>query len=238
MKHIAILFFIFISWVTAGEKPQKITNSFATTLRLEVSLNYNLYFPKDYQYSANNYPLVLFLHGAGDRGDNLNMVEAHGIPKIIMEGENFPFVTLAPQCPKFQYWPEPVNVATLIQLVEAITEKYRIDKNRVYATGLSMGGYGTLSIAKERPDLFAGIISVCGGLDTTNIEKLKDMPIWLFHGSEDKVVPPENSKIIYEALKNINSNIYMTIYPNVNHNSWDITYSNQEIYKWLMKHKK
>ena len=162
----------------------------------------------------------------------------HGIPKIIMEGENFPFVTLAPQCPKFQYWPEPVNVATLIQLVEAITEKYRIDKNRVYATGLSMGGYGTLSIAKERPDLFAGIISVCGGLDTTNIEKLKDMPIWLFHGSEDKVVPPENSKIIYEALKNINSNIYMTIYPNVNHNSWDITYSNQEIYKWLMKHKK
>ena len=93
-----------------------------------------------------------------------------------------------------------------------------MDKNSVYATGLSMDGYGTLSIAKERSDLFAGIISVCGGLDTTNIEKLKDMLIWLFYISEDIVVPPENSKITYEAFKNINSNIYITICPNVNHN--------------------
>ena len=121
--------------------------------------------------------------------------------------------------------------------MDEIIKQYRIDEDRIYSTGLSMGGYGTLAIAKERPDIFAGIISVCGGMDTTNIQNLRNMPIWLFHGDEDKVVPVENSKIVYQALKNINPNVF-TIYPGVNHNSWDITYGNKDIYDWLLKNQK
>tara|TARA_Y100000588_G_C13774964_1_gene719839 strand:- start:346 stop:696 length:351 start_codon:yes stop_codon:yes gene_type:complete len=115
---------------------------------------------------------------------------------------------------------------------------YKVNSKRVYATGLSMGGYGTLAIAKERPDLFAAILPVCGGMDTTNIYKLGNMPIWLFHGSEDSVVPVENSQKIYDLLKPKNPNIKITIYDGIGHNSWDITYNNKKIYKWLTSHSK
>ena len=106
---------------------------------------------------------------------------------MINNGEEFPFITIAPQCPAFQWWPEPVYVKTLISLVEEIINNYKVDTARIYATGLSMGGYGTLAIAKERPDLFSAIIPVCGGMDTTEIRKLKNIPIWLFHVDADEV---------------------------------------------------
>ena len=237
IKYLCFLI-LSISILFSKSGKQKTTNIFSSNLSLQIALKYNIYYPEDYFDVKHNYPLVLFLHGAGERGSNIDLVELHGIPKLIKEGVSFPFVTLAPQCPKFQYWSEPVNVKALVLLLEDVLKNYRIDPDRVYATGLSMGGYGTLAIAKERPDLFAGIISVCGGMDTTNIQKLNNMPIWLFHGEKDEVVPVENSRVIYESLKGTNPKINFTIYPDVKHNAWDITYDNKNIYKWLLEHKR
>ena len=204
---------------------------------MPVSLKYYIYYPDNYYDSDTTFPLVLFLHGAGERGNDLSLVEKHGIPKMINNGEHFPFITIAPQCPKNQWWSEPLYVKTLILFVEDIIRSNKIDIGRIYATGLSMGGYGTLAIAKERPDLFSAIIPVCGGMDTTDIERLKDIPIWLFHGDEDKVVPVENSELIYNLLKPMNPDIKITIYKGVNHNSWDMTYNDKKIYDWILKNK-
>ena len=239
MRFFVIASLIILCCMLMGQNMEnKSSKEFLTTVTLPVSLKYYIYLPNNYHESNSNFPLVLFLHGAGERGDDLNMVEMHGIPKIINNGEEFPFITIAPQCPAFQWWPEPVYVKTLILLIEEIINNYKVDTERIYATGLSMGGYGTLAIAKERPDLFSAIIPICGGMDTTDIQKLKDIPIWLFHGDADEVVPVENSKLIYDILKPINTNIKLTIYEGVNHNSWDITYSNKKIYEWLLEKNK
>jgi len=239
MRYYIIITLLILNVSLVGEGiKNKSSEKFITNLAMQVSLKYHIYFPNNYHDSDTKFPLVLFLHGAGERGDDLGLVEKHGIPKMINNGINFPFITVAPQCPKFQYWSEPVNVKTLLLLVEEIIKKNKVDIERIYATGLSMGGYGTLAIAKERPDLFSAIIPVCGGLDTTDIKRLKDIPIWLFHGAEDKVVPVENSELIYDLLKPINPEIKITIYKGINHNSWEITYNNQNIYDWMLKYKK
>jgi len=239
MRYYIIITLLILNVSLVGEGiKNKSSEKFITNLAMQVSLKYHIYFPNNYHDSDTKFPLVLFLHGAGERGDDLRLVEKHGIPKMINNGINFPFITVAPQCPKFQYWSEPVNVKTLLLLVEEIIKKNKVDIERIYATGLSMGGYGTLAIAKERPDLFSAIIPVCGGLDTTDIERLKDIPIWLFHGAEDKVVPVENSELIYDLLKPINPEIKITIYKGINHNSWEMTYNNQNIYEWMLKYKK
>jgi predicted peptidase len=209
-----------------------------TDVTIAVELNYLLYLPSDYSDSKKAYPLVLFLHGAGERGEDINLVEIHGIPKLINMGREFPFITIAPQCPSDRWWPDPVFVKALISLIEKTKTQYNVDDSRIYATGLSMGGYGTLEIAIERPDLFSGIIPICGGGDLKKIGRLKDMPVWLFHGDADTVVPVENSTNIYDILKPINDNVKITIYKEVGHDSWTQTYDNNDIYEWLLSQKK
>ena len=214
----------------------RLSARFSSKITEPVDLNYYLYFPDNYEYSHLEFPLVLFLHGAGERGSELDSVQKHGIPKMINEGQEFPFITLAPQCPDSNWWSEPIYVETLILLVEETIETYRVDDNHVYATGLSMGGYGTLSVAIKRPDLFSAIAPICGGTDAKDIKRLKNVPIWLFHGELDKAVSVENSLLVYEILKPINPNVKITVYENVGHNSWDVTYNNKELYEWMLKH--
>ena len=216
----------------------RFSNEFSPDSTFAISLKYNIYFPHNYNESKSNLPLVLFLHGVGERGNDLSLLETHGIPKMIKNGEEFPFITLAPQCPAHKYWSEPLYVKALILLVNEVVNNYKIDTRKIYATGLSMGGYGTLAIAKEKPVLFSAIIPICGGMDTTGIKKLKDVPIWLFHGREDKVVPVENSQIIFDILQPINPEIKLTIYDGIDHNSWEMTYNNKKIYEWLLNKKK
>ena len=213
---------------------KRIIKKFVTDVMIEVKLNYLLYLPTDYSNSKKGYPLVLFLHGAGERGEDINLVEIHGIPRLINMGKEFPFITIAPQCPSDRWWPEPVLTKALISLIENTKAQYNVDNSRIYATGLSMGGYGTLEIAMERPDLFSGIIPICGGGDLKKIDRLKDMPVWLFHGDADTVVPVENSTEIYDLLKPISDNVKITIYKDVGHDSWTQTYDNNQIYEWLL----
>ena len=201
-------------------------------------LKYLIYLPKD--YLTKKYPLVLFLHGAGERGTNLKDIEIHGLPKLVRNGKKFPFIIIAPQCPLNLWWSDPLPVDLLSKLVSDIVMKYGIHKNNVFCTGLSMGGYGTLALSIKNPKLFSAIIPICGGMDIKNffdILNLKDLPIWLFHGDKDEVIPLENSQSIYKVLKPVNKNIKLTVYKGVDHNSWDRAYDDNELYKWMLSHK-
>ena len=217
----------------------KNTKSITISSSSKIKLKYNLYLPENYQ--NKKFPLILFLHGAGERGDDLFLVETHGIPKLIKEGEVFPFIVVAPQCPSYLWWSDPLPIHLLSKLMDKIVLLDFVDKNRIYCTGLSMGGYGTLALSLTRLELFSAIIPICGGLDIKNffeIEKLYNIPIWMFHGDKDDVVPLEKSKDIYKALKTKNKNIRLTIYKNIGHNSWEKAYSDKRIYEWLLKFKK
>ena len=201
-------------------------------------LKYLIYLPKD--YLTKKYPLVLFLHGAGERGINLKDIEIHGLPKLVKNGKKFPFIIIAPQCPLNLWWSDPLPVDLLSKLVNDIVMKYGIHINNVFCTGLSMGGYGTLALSIKNPKLFSAIIPICGGMDIKNffdILNLKDLPIWLFHGDKDEVIPLENSQSIYKVLKSVNKNIKLTVYKGVDHNSWDRAYDDNELYKWMLSHK-
>ncbi len=208
------------------------------TFSQSIDFEYLIYFPDDYHDEDKKFPLVLFLHGAGERGHNVDLVKKHGIPKRIEEGENFPFITIAPQCRDGIWWSYTENIYILEKLMQNILLDLRVDKKRVYGTGLSMGGFGILELALSIPSLFTALVPICGGTITNNLQHLEKMPIWMFHGAEDDVIPIESSLLIYEYLKEKNENIHLTVYPNIMHDSWTITYENKEIYEWLLSFKK
>ena len=209
-----------------------------TDVDLPYEISFRTYLPEGYKLGNANFPIVFFLHGVGERGNNLDLVETHGIPKLIKNNKRFPFITVAPQCPLFEWWSRPEMTNSLINLVEKVIQTYKADKSRIYLSGMSMGGYGSIALANKRPDLFAAMISVCGGADFDNFENLTKLPIWLFHGSEDDVHPASRSEKIYNQLKDINPDIKLTIYDGIDHNSWDITFDNDDIYDWLLSKNK
>lgn len=198
-----------------------------------VSINYLLYLPKDYE-QKDKFPLLLFLHGAGERGNDLNLVKKHGPPKLIEQGKEFPFVVVSPQCPANKRW----NTTVLIALLDDIIEKYKIDENKIYVTGLSMGGNGTLRLAVEIADRLAAIIPICGWGDPFEICSIGSLPVWAFHGAKDNVVPLNSTQILVDRLKFCNGNAKLKIYPEAGHDSWTKTYDNPEIYEWLFSHSK
>ena len=210
----------------------------ARHLNDKTSLEYLIYFPNDYPYVEKKYPLVLFLHGAGERGSNLSQIKKHGIPKRIHDGAEFPFITIAPQCADGIWWSNNKNIRTLEVLLKNLILELKVDRNRIYGTGLSMGGYGILDLASTYPDLFAALIPICGGTILNQLQHLKKIPIWMFHGGKDDVIPVESSTLIYEYLHKKNKNNLLTIYPDLAHDSWTITYENKEIYDWLLSFKK
>ncbi|MCX7874812.1 MAG: prolyl oligopeptidase family serine peptidase [Melioribacteraceae bacterium] len=194
-----------------------------------VKLNYLLYLPKDYE-QKEKHPLMLFLHGAGERGDNLELVKTHGPAKLVEQGKEFPFVIVSPQCPKDKRW-EPTD---LIALIDYIITNYKIDENRIYVTGLSMGGNGTWKLAAEIPNRLAAIIPICGWGDPFSAMMMGKLPVWVFHGAKDVVVPLSSSEVMVESIKRSGGNVKFTVYPDANHDSWTETYNNQEIYDWLL----
>lgn len=204
-------------------------------IKLKVELQYLLYLPEDYEKAEKEYPLVLFLHGAGERGNDIELVKRNGPPKLIEEGKNFPFILVSPQCPEQTRW--SYQTQSLIALLDEIESKYRVDQNRIYVTGLSMGGQGTWSLALTQPNRFAAIAPICGWTDTWEVCKIKHLPAWVFHGAKDNVVPVTESQQMFDALKQCGAeNIKLTIYPEANHDAWTETYNNPELYNWLLSH--
>lgn len=200
-----------------------------------ISFKYLLYLPKNYE-TKEKWPLIIFLHGMGERGKNLDRIKRHGLPKLIEQGHDFPFIIISPQCPRMSYW--SMQLDNLKELIDDIKEQYPIDTKRIYLTGMSMGGYGVWDLAIKNPKTFAAIAPICGAASMLGeIIFLKNIPIWAFHGAEDKVVPLAAGQQTVDLLKPINNNITFTIYPGVEHNSWDLTYENKELYKWFLEHK-
>jgi len=197
------------------------------------SIKYLLYLPDDDENSENHWPLILFLHGAGERGDDLSRVKSHGPPRLVNEGRSLPFIIVSPQCPENQRW-EPEKLKLLL---DQIITNYRVDQSRIYLTGLSMGGFGTWAMAAEYPNQFAAIAPVCGGGNPAAAKKLSHIPAWVFHGAKDDLVPIKKSEEMVNALKREDGNVRFTVYPEAGHDSWTETYNNQELYIWMLKHR-
>lgn len=234
-----IIFFLLVVFMSVNFS-QKKSNSqrvekLDSEIKLKVELQYLIYLPKNYETSEEQFPLLLFLHGAGERGNDIELVKRHGPPKLVEEGKEFPFIIVSPQCPEGTRW--NYQTLALTALLDEIESKYRVDKNRIYVTGLSMGGQGTWTLALTQPNRFAAIAPICGWTDSWEVCKISHIPIWVFHGAKDNVVPVSESQEMVKALQDCGAKeVKLTIYPEANHDSWTETYNNPELYNWLLSH--
>ena len=215
------------------KKPQNFSGDFV----IKVSYSYLLSSPEGYEAdTTKKWPLVIFLHGSGERGNDLELLKKHGPPKLIAAGQKFPAVIASLQCPPNELWnPHGVKAIT-----DHLIKTERIDTSRVYLTGLSMGGFGTWETAFEYPDTYAAIAPICGGAGVrwVTASRLKHLPAWIFHGDKDGAVPVENSHKIHDALQKTGAPVKLTIYPGVGHDSWTQTYDNPEFWSWLFAQKR
>jgi predicted peptidase len=226
----------------ANERQQ--AKSFRSRISKTVSVDYLLYLPKDYNPKLRQrWPLMLFLHGAGERGTNLLKVAVHGPPKLVRQGQDFPFIIVSPQCPANQRWDDEV----LLALLDEVSGKYKVDPTRVYLTGLSMGGYGTWSLGLTHPERFAAIAPICGGGDPVVLlladpkkgAAVKTLGVWAFHGAKDPVVPLAESERMVDALKKFGCReVELTVYPEAQHDSWTEAYNNPKLYDWFLAHQR
>jgi len=201
-----------------------------------IELQYVVYLPSDFDLGAGKqWPMIYFLHGINQRGSDIELVKKYGIPNNLEAGEELPFIVVCPQCPAGSFW--PLENDALIALLNEIVDQYPVDRDRIYLTGYSMGGYGAWDLALNYPDTFAAVAPVCGGLvPGRNPESLKSLPIWTFHGDQDSVVPIQESKMVVHALESMGSAVKFTIYPGVDHDSWTETYRNPALYAWFLQH--
>jgi len=226
----------------AANPPMQEPRQFSYSKSVDYKLDYLLFLPKGYEpQGGKKWPLILFLHGAGERGSDIWKVAVHGPPKQATNVVDFPFIVISPQCPDNQVW----DSDALLRLLDEAQAKYPVDRTRVYLTGLSMGGYGTWNLGLTHPERFAAIAPICGGgqiidvlLAGPRVQSMQTMGIWAFHGAKDSVVPPEESQRMVDALNKIGVKAKLTMYPEADHNSWTETYKNPEFYQWLLQHQR
>ena len=205
-------------------------------------LDYLLWLPRDYAPGSNKtWPMIMFLHGAGERGADVWKAATHGPPKRIAQGWECPFIVVSPLCPEREDWERD----RLVELLNEIVRKYAVDQQRVYLTGLSMGGYGAWDLGLKFPEKFAAMAPICGGGEYISVllagrEKpnaLKSLAVWAFHGDKDPVVPVSESERMVGFLRTAGvREVKLTVYPGVEHNSWTQTYDNPDLYEWFLKH--
>jgi len=215
-----------LQYAAADQQPSQLKT------QITVEMNYLLYLPTDYE-KKESWPLILFLHGAGERGSDLNLVKVHGPPKLIEAGQSFPFIVVSPQCPVDQRW-QPV---TLAALMDDIVAKHKVDEQRIYVTGLSMGGFGTWALASYSPHRIAAIAPICGGGEKFWVKQFADVPVWVFHGVKDQVVPLARLTELVDELNKRKADVKFTEYADAEHDSWTASYENPELYQWMLKHK-
>ncbi|RIJ34466.1 carboxylesterase family protein [Pontibacter oryzae] len=223
------------------------------------TLPYRILYPKGFNPSKK-YPLVLVLHGAGERGNNNEAQLVYGAKRFLEEQEQFPAIVVFPQCPKDSYWSnvdivkdetgerifnfqdsgKPTEaMQSLLGLLKQLRKSGYVDKDRVYLGGLSMGGMGTFELLRRKPSTFAAAFPICGGGAPESAKKYaKKVDLWIFHGEVDSVVPVEHSKAMAKSLEEAGSDVKLTVYPGVNHNSWDYAFKEPELLSWIFSHKK
>ena len=223
-------------------KPGQTAQKFHVERKQVLDADYLLFLPDGYGADpTKRWPLILFLHGAGERGANVWMVAKHGPPKIDTTAPNFPFIVVSPQCPNGEIWSDDL----LLALLDQIEATYPVDLHHVYLTGLSMGGYGTWSLGLSHPERFAAIAPICGGGDYItpllaeghHKEALTSLGIWAFHGGKDPTVPTVESQRMVDYMKKLGvKEVKLTIYPDALHDSWTQTYANPELFSWFLQH--
>jgi len=200
------------------------------------SLHYLVNYPAGYERDTADWPLVLFLHGGGESGSDLEKVKVNGLPKHIAAGETFPFLTLAPQNKYVRgFW----DINALEHLLDEFEATHRVDRRRVYVTGLSRGGLGTWMLAMQNQGRFAAIAPVCGAVPASyDIWIPENLPIWVLHGADDPLIHPSESIRMIENLrqKEMNPKPKLTIYEGVEHDAWVKAYADPELYRWLLSH--
>jgi len=218
------------------------------------TLPYRILLPENYDPNQA-YPLVLFLHGAGERGDDNALQLVHGAELFTdkKHREQFPAIVVFPQCPAESYWANidpgegahwqfpllrtpPTPLKNVIGLLAELEEEHRIDPHRRYLGGLSMGGFGTFELLARKPNYFAAAFPICGGGNVLAAPLMKDTELWVFHGGLDDVVPPVNSRKMVEALQEAGASVQYSEYPQANHNSWDSAFAEPELLPWLFSH--
>lgn len=224
------------------------------------TLPYRILLPENYD-STVKYPVIFFLHGAGERGNDNQKQLVHG-GKLFLKEEvrkNYPAIVVFPQCPTNNYWgnllrthddkgkrtfdfleegPPGRYMVLLQELIQFVFEKYPVKKDQVYAGGLSMGGMGVFELVRRMPKTFAAAFPICGGANPATASKLKKTSWWVFHGAKDDVVPPYHSENMVEALKKVKAKVKFTLYPQANHNSWDSAFAEPELLPWLFSQHK
>ena len=237
MKRLFLVFFgiILFPGCSAQSSSRLIDSTFEAVSTEEYQ--YYLYFPEEYDVREDKkFPLLLFLHGGGESGGELEEVKTNGPPKLIAEGKRFPFLILAPQHPHPKKW---WDTKALVRLLDAIVAENRVDKNRIYLTGLSRGGGAAWELAVQYPEKFAAMAVVCGMTPVPYASWIdKNMPIWVFHGTEDKSIPISESEEMVKKLKSMGHDIQFTKYEGVGHNSWEKAYTTDELYEWFIKQKR
>ncbi len=178
------------------------------------------------------WPMVLFLHGMGERGGDLELVARHGPPKRLAAGFELPAIVVSPQCPLSPQfgW----STTAVLALLDDVCSRHAVDRDRIYLTGLSMGGFGTWAVACEAPERFAAIAPICGGGDPTKAARLVGLPTWAFHGGADRVVPLAQSEVMVRAIEAAGGTPKFTIYDGVDHDSWTRTYDDPAFWEWLL----
>jgi predicted peptidase len=201
-------------------------------------VKYQVCLPAGYD-ASKAMPLILFLHGSGEQGDDGVKQSTVGIgPAIKLNPKGWsPYITVIPQKPKGRGgWMDHEEL--MLGVVEKTKKEYKIDASRLYLTGLSMGGYGSWVLAAKHPAMWAAVAPICGGGNPADGPKLKDLPLWAFHGDKDTAVPLKKSEEMIEAIKAAGGSPKLTVYPGVGHNSWDKAYRDEKLWEWFLQHSK
>ncbi|HMK37821.1 MAG TPA: dienelactone hydrolase family protein [Bacteroidota bacterium] len=199
------------------------------------SLNYLLFMPRDTSARiAGKFPLIISLHGIGESGTTLSRLKNDGLPKILDGYDTFPFIVVSPQCPSTTEWYYDRTDLKVISLLDSVIARYPVDTNRIYVTGYSMGGIGTLDLAIRHASRFAALLPCAFRIEPGwDLCAIKDIPMWAFHGQLDNVIPVANAQSVIAALVACGGNPAFTLYPNAYHDSWTQTYANPAVYQWL-----
>lgn len=214
--------------------PPQSAQSFTRNVTVSVSGRYQVALPEGYETGTGSYPLLLFLHGAGERGDDLDRAGIHGPLKEIRKGRKLPFIVVVPLCPADQPW-DPLMLTGLLDEVES---RWRVDPDREYVTGLSLGGFGTYTLAATSPRRFAAIAPIAGWASRWIASTIKDIPIWSTHGDADLAVPLDQETPLIAALKEAGADVRFDVVEGGGHDVWSDVYAGEAFYKWLLEHRR